>query len=198
MRFKAGVKLNTSLIILAAIGLASCSSVPDQPPVVKADKPFDSGGNIDMQLDGGNYVVRAASDQRVRVSFEGNIGNATADLATNGTHATLTIKNTPHSNFRATVELPARADLAVHLAAGNLEMSAITGNKDVDSNAGNVSISTNPNDYSTVNASVKVGNLDAGPFGESGSGLSPQLKWSGPGKYTLRASLTAGNLELKR
>ena len=49
----------------------------------------------------------------------------------------------------------------------------------------------------TVDAAVKVGNLNAGPFGDSGSGVSPHLKWSGPGKYTLRASLGAGNLELK-
>jgi len=65
----------------------------------------------------------------------------------------------------------------------------------IDSKAGNVEISIpNSNDYSTVDAAVKVGDLNAGPFGDSGSGLSPQLKWSGPGKYTLRASLGARQL----
>jgi hypothetical protein len=196
---KPGPKSKASLIILAAIGLASCSSSPDQPAVVKVDKPFAGAGNIEMQMEGGDYVIRAAADERIRVSFAGNTGNATADLATTGPHATLTIKDTPHSNFRATIEIPGRTDLAVRLSAGNLEISGITGSKDVDSKAGNVEISTpNPNDFATVNASVKVGNLDAGPFGESGSGLSPQFKWSGPGKYTLRANLGAGNLELKR
>jgi hypothetical protein len=100
--------------------------------------------------------------------------------------------------FERRVEVPATADLTVHLTAGNLEVAAIKGNKDIDSKAGNVGISIpNSNDYSTVDAAVKVGNLSAGPFGDSGSGLSPQLKWSGPGKYTLHASLGAGNLELK-
>ena len=96
------------------------------------------------------------------------------------------------------MEVPETADVTVHLTGGNLEVGGITGNKEIDSKAGNVQISIpNSNDYGTVDAAVKVGNLNAGPLGDSGSGLSPHFKWSGPGKYTLRASLGAGNLELK-
>lgn len=196
------------VIVLTAIGLVSCSSTEhgpagssatDQPPVIKADKPFVAAGNIEIQLSGGDYTIRAAKDEHIRVSFEGNTGNATAELKTSGTGANLSIKDTPHNNFRATVEVPATVDLTVHLTGGNLEIAAIAGNKNVDSSAGNVAISVpNSDDYGSVDASVKVGNLDGGPFGNSGSGLAPQLKWSGPGKYTLRASLGAGNLELKK
>jgi hypothetical protein len=195
---KAALKSKTNLIVLATIGLASCSSRPDQPPVIKVDKPFAAAGSIEMRLESGDYTIRAAPEERIRVSFAGNTGNATAEVATSGARANLAITDTPHSNFRATVEVPATADLTVHLTGGNLEIASITGNKDIDSKAGNVGISiSNANDYGTVDASVMVGNLDAGPFGHSGSGLSPRLKWSGPGKYTLRASLGAGNLELK-
>jgi hypothetical protein len=195
---KAVMKSKVIFALMSAIALASCSSTPEQPLIMKVDKPFAAAGSIEMQLDGGGYSIRAGPDGRIRVSFAGNIGNATADLGTSGTHASLAIRDTPHSNFRATVEVPPTADLTVHLNAGNLEIAAITGNKDIDSKAGNVEISTpNSNDYGTVDATVKLGNLDAGPFGDAGSGLSPHLKWSGPGKYTLRASLGAGNLELK-
>jgi hypothetical protein len=192
------MKSKASLVLLAAIGVASCSSLPDQPPVLKVDKPFAAAGSIEMQLDSGDYTISAGAGEHIRVSFAGNTGNAAADLGTDGAHANLAIKDTPHSNFRATIEVPATANLTVHLAAGNLEVGAVTGNKDIDSKAGNVEISIpNSRDYGTVDAAVKVGNLDGGPFGDSSSGLSPQLKWSGPGKYTLRASLGAGNLELK-
>jgi hypothetical protein len=192
------MKPKANFVLLAAIALASCSSTPDQPPVIEADKSFAAAGSIEMQLDSGDYTIRASPDEHIRVSFAGNTGNATADLGTNGTHANLAIRNTPHNNFRATVEVPATSDLTVNLTAGNLEVAAITGNKDIDSKAGNVEISIpNANDYATVEAAVTVGNLDAGPFGTSGSGLSPHLKWSGTGKYTLRASLSAGNLGLK-
>jgi hypothetical protein len=191
-----------NLIFLAAMALASCSSRPDQATVtaavMKVDKPFAAAGSIEMQLDGGDYVIRASPDERIRVWFGGDTGNATGDLATSGTHANLVIKDTPHSNFRATVEVPATANLTVHLSGGNLEVAAIAGNKDIDSKAGNVGIAIpNANDYGAVDATVTVGNLNAGPFGDSGSGLTPHLKWSGSGKYTLRASLGAGNLELK-
>lgn len=196
---KAVVKSKAILIAMAAMALASCSSRPaEQPSVMKVDKPFAAAGSIEMRLDSGNYVIRAGSDERIHVTFAGNIGNAAAELTTSSTHANLAIKDTPHNDFRATVEIPATTDLRVHLTAGNLEIAAITGNKDIDSQAGNVMISVpNSNDYGTVDASVQTGDLKAGPFGQSGSGLSPRLKWSGPGKYTLRASLGVGNLELK-
>jgi hypothetical protein len=193
------VKLKTSFVILSAFALSSCSSRRDQPEAVKVEKPFAAAGNIEMQLEGGNYVVRAAPDEHIRVSFGGNTAEAVAELTTNGSHANLAIRDTPHNNFRATIEVPQAADLAVHLTAGNLQIAAITGNKEIDSKAGNVEVSiSNPNDYATVDASVKVGDLNAGPFGDSRSGLSPHLTWSGPGKYKLRANLGAGNLELKR
>lgn len=196
---KALVKSKANFVVLAAMVLASCSSKPaEQPPVLKADKPFAAGGNIEMQLDSGSYSIRASRDEHIRVSFAGNIGNAGAELGTSGTHANLAIRDTPHNDFRATIEVPATANLTVRLTAGNLEIAAITGNKDIDGQAGNVEISIpNSNDYGTVDADVKVGNLDAGPFGQSGSGFSQHLKWSGPGKYALRASLGSGNLELK-
>src|SRR5215472_15806005 len=201
------LKSKGNLILLAAIGLTSCSSrpeqvsssTPEQPSVIKADKPFVAAGNIEMRLSGGDYIIRAGTDEHIRVSFGGNTGNAAAEVTTTGTRANLSITHTPHSNFRATVEVPATVDLTVHLTGGNVEIARITGNKDIDSTAGNVGISiSNANDYGMVDASVKVGNLDGGPFGDYGSGLAPHLKWSGPGKYTLRASLGAGNLELKR
>jgi hypothetical protein len=54
-----------------------------------------------------------------------------------------------------------------------------------------------PNDYSSVDASVKAGDIDAGVFGQSKSGLLQRVTWSGPGKYTLRANLGAGDLVLR-
>jgi hypothetical protein len=192
------LKSKTGPVVLIAVGLVACSSTPDQPLAVKADKPFAAGGTIEMQLEAGSYVVRAAPDDRIRVSFGGNTGNASAELTTNGANANLTVRDTPHNNFRATLEVPQTADLTLHMTAGNLDIAGVTGNKDIDSKAGNVTVSVpNPNDYGSVDGSVKVGDVNAGPFGNSSSGLSPHLTWSGPGKYKLHATLGAGNLELK-
>jgi hypothetical protein len=164
---------------------------------VKAEHSFVSAGSIEMHLDGGNYQIRAADTDQIRVSFGGNPGNATAELTTNGNHANLAVKDTPHNNFQAFVDVPKTVDLVLRLSGGNLEMAAITGNKDIENKAGNVQIAAgSPSDYASVDASVGVGNLDAGPFGESNSVISHHSTWSGHGKHTLRVSLGAGNLEL--
>lgn len=198
------MKLAASLIV--ALLCVSCStpnrgtsnSVNDQASnKLMDDKSFVSAGNIEMQLDSGNYAITAASDDRIRVSFGGNSGNATEQIVSTGSQATLTVSDTPQNNFQASIEVPKASNLTIRLKAGNLDLAAISGNKDVESTAGNVTIKVgDPNDYSDVDATVRAGDLNAAPFGKSDSGLGPHLTWTGKGKYTLRANLGPGNLTL--
>ena len=187
------------------IFLSSCSTQnpPEQqqmaPEKAVAEKPFTAGGNIDIQLDGGDYTLRAAADNTIRVAFAGNTGNARAELTVDGSRATVGVKNTPNNNFHASIEVPREANLVVHLGGGNLAIAGITGDKDINSGAGNVEIAVaDPEEYSNAEGSVKAGDIDAGAFGKSASGLNPQFSWQGHGKYKLRASLGAGNLIVKR
>lgn len=164
---------------------------------VVADQPFVSGGKIDMQLDGGAYDVRATADNHIRVTLTGNVEHAKAELTAHDADASVQVKDTPR-NFRATIEVPPAADLVVHFKGGELVMEPITGNKDVQSYGGDIKIGIgNPDDYSSVDASVKVGDIDASAFGGSKAGLLPHFTWSGKGKYTLRANLAAGSLALR-
>jgi len=163
------------------------------------EKPFASGGRIELQLEGGDYEISAAATDVIRVSLSGNTGDTKVVLNTSGSHADLKISDTPHNNFHATIEVPAKSDLHVRLTAGNLNISNIEGNKDIESHAGNVEMRIgDPGDYGNVDGSVRAGNVDARPFHVSKSGLFRSFKWSGPGKYTLHAHLGAGNLELHR
>jgi hypothetical protein len=186
-------------VLLTSFLSANCSSPHETTvtakPTVVADKPFVSGGKIHVELDGGGYAVRPAADDHIRVTFGGNVGNARAELTTNEAEAHVGIKDTPSGNFQATIEVPGTADLVVRLSGGNLEIGAISGNKEVDSIAGNVDIAVrDPNEYASVDGSVKAGDIQGGVFGGSRSGLLQRFTWSGSGKYTLRASLGAGNL----
>jgi hypothetical protein len=198
-----------SFAILVAAGLcaSACVQAHDkadpteksvaEKPVV-AERAFVAGGKIDIQLDGGGYEVLPAADNRIRVTLTGNIGNAKVELAADGAHADVKVKDTPHNNFHATIEVPKAADLVIRLSGGDLVMAPITGNKDVEAYGGDIKIGVgDPNDYSSVDASVKAGDIDAGVFGESKSGLLQRVTWSGHGKYTLRANLGAGNLVLR-
>lgn len=164
-----------------------------------ADQPFVSGGSIDMQLSGGAYSIRPSADDHIRVSLTVSKDNPSkAGLTIDKTSAKLTVEDTPKNNFKATIEVPKTADLVVRLSGGDLEMAAITGNKDIETGGGNVQISVgDPSDYASADASVKAGNLQAGPFGDTKSGLLQNLNWSGHGKYKLHVQLGAGNLELK-
>ena len=164
-----------------------------------ADKAFVAAGKVDIHLDAGDYEVRAASDNHIRVTMTGKTGNATVDVAVVGPHADVTVKDTSHTNFKCVIEVPKVSDVAIRLSAGDLEVREITGSKDIESTAGDVKIAVGKSDdYAKVDASVKVGDLSPGPFGGSKKEgfISQSVNWSGKGKYTLHASLGAGDLKL--
>jgi len=194
--------LSAALLLVTIVCLPAChggtnseaeTAAPATTPV--ADKAFVANGKINLDLDGGGYEIKAAADKHIRVAT--NSATAAVDVTINGSQADVKVKNTPHSNFRATVELPAATDVVIHMTGGELNVDGITGNKDVESIAGNVRIAVgDPSQYASVDAAVKAGDLDARPFGGSKSGLLQEFTWSGSGKYTLRAHLGAGNLVL--
>jgi hypothetical protein len=134
----------------------------------------------------------------VRITSDGNIGDASVDVTVQDGNARVESKDTPH-NFKATIQVPAQADLVIHLTAGQLLVEPIVGNKDINSNAGDIRIAVgNPDDYATVDATLKAGDIQADAFGGSKSGIMPHFTWSGQGKHTLRADLGAGKLVLQR
>lgn len=200
------VRSIATIVIVAAL-CASCSTpnrdsdkTTDRKGLISGgniNQAFISGGNIEMHLDAGDYVISAGKEDRIRVTFGGSSDNASQEITSNLTEANLTIKDTS-KNFKASIEVPRISNLLIHLKSGDLNLAAITGNKDIDSAAGDVNIEVgDPNDYSSVDASVRVGDLNAGPFGKADAGLGPHVTWIGHGKYTLRASLGAGDLVLK-
>ena len=198
------MKTATPLAILAATALTAFACGPMDHRSTRtgtpltAEKPFAAGGRIEMQLDGGEYAIRASADNRVRIATDEHIGDAVVAVTAEGTNARVEATNTPNQ-FKATIDVPAAADLVIYLKAGELSIGEIAGNKDLDSFAGNITVAVgNPNDYASVDATLKAGDIQASAFGGSKSGLMPHFTWSGPGKRTLRADLGAGNLVLRR
>jgi hypothetical protein len=167
-------------------------------PPLSADKPFTAGGRVQIELASGGYVIRPAADNHVRITSDRNIGDASVEVTAEGASARVESKNTPR-NFRATIEVPAAADLVVNLTAGELVIEPIAGNKDINSNAGEIRVAVgNPDDYASVDATLKAGDIQADAFGGSKSGVMPHFTWSGPGKRTIHADLGAGKLVLHR
>ena len=184
----------TAAVIAAAIAVPALAHAQ----IRTADKSFVSAGKIDIHLDAGAYEVRAAPDNHVRVTMSGNTRNASVDVTIAGTHADVTVTNTSHSNFKCVIEVPKVSDVAIRLSAGDLKVAEIAGSKDIETTAGDVKIAAgDPDSYSKVDASVRIGDLSAGPFGNTkGSFLSKSVNWSGKGTHTLRAKLGVGDLKL--
>jgi hypothetical protein len=198
-----------AIIGLAGLGTFACSqpeptssattATPGSAPRVEADKPFAPGGTITLQLAAGSYDVRAAADGHIRVTLSGNIGDTKVDVTTIEGRAEVVVKDTPHNNFHAVIDVPGTSELVTRLTAGEITLAAITGNKDIESGAGNVTIDiADPTQYAEVDASLKAGEINAAPFGGSKSGVLPHFTWSGQGKYKLRVSLGAGNLVMRK
>lgn len=191
--------MKSALIVLAAVVMVS--TVHAQFGVT--EKIFVSAGRIEMQLGGGSYTIRPASGTFIRVTLGDNAGRARVDLTTNLSRANVAVTDTPSGDFAATIEVPKTSDLIIRASGGNLVLSGITGNKDIDSLAGNTEISIgDPNEYASMDAQVKAGDLNVGAFpGAKTSdsfGLLHRAAWSGKGKYTLRVNLGAGNLVLRK
>jgi len=186
-----------ALVVLVVLWGIVCA--PAAGAQTSADKAFVSGGKVDVHLDAGDYEVRPSTDNHVRVSMTGRVGNAAVDVVIAGTHADVTVKNTAHTNFKCVIEVPKTSDVAIRLSAGDLDVGPISGSKDIESTAGDLKIAVgDPDSYSSVDASVKVGDLSGGPFGNPEGGfISHSIKKTGKGKYTLRAQLGAGDLKLR-
>jgi len=165
------------------------------------DKAFVSGGKVDVHLEAGDYEVRASRDNHVRVTLSGDMGNTVAEVVVKDRNADVVVRKTPSSSktFHVVIEVPKVSDVAIRLSAGDLDVDDITGSKDIEVNAGDLKIvAGNPDSYSKVDASVGIGDLSAGPFGNTkGSFLSKSVTYAGKGKHTLRARLSVGDLKLQ-
>jgi hypothetical protein len=186
------------MFVLATVMVLPAASATAQEKSVS--RPFAPGGQIRLSLSAGDYTIRPGSDQEILVSWEADTPERLAavrvDIDTRGAEATITTRG-PRSGLSVVIQVPARSDLAVQLTAGDLRIRGIEGNKDVGSWAGDIDIDVgDPNDYASVSASLTAGDLTATAFDVSKGGVFRSFTWNGPGRYTLRVRLTAGDIRL--
>jgi len=191
------MKTRLSVAVVAAAALSTAALIHAQNKIT--EKPFVSGGRIELWLNAGDFEVKPAAGNLIRVTITGAMGNTKVELTTNGTQGKVVLRDSPNNNFGAVIEVPKVADLMIRMYAGDLNVGGIAGSKDIESKAGDVRINAGPAaDYASVDASVKIGDLSPGPFGDAkGDFLSKSINWAGKGKYKLRATLLAGDLKLQ-
>lgn len=181
-----------------AAGLAAVLLLPLAAAAAEVEqKQFVSGGSIHLDLSAGEYEIVAAADDRIRVSWDSR-KDVDVDIVVKGSNATVTIDGPSNNGPTFRVELPRLSHIVVRMSAGDLKIRGIEGHKDVSLRAGDLIIDAgNRDQYRSVDASISIGDLSAGPFGQDKEGFFRSIKWTGKGKYDLRAHLMVGDLRLE-
>lgn len=189
-------------VAAAAICLLVLSHVAEPRADDAVSRKFVSGGSIHLELSAGDYDIVASPDDTIRVVFrKDSIDNpdVTADIRVDGRHADVETDGPNRNGVDARIELPRQANIVVELSAGDLTISGIEGSKDVSARAGDIRIAVGEREqYRHVNASVRIGDLNADAFDVKKGGFFRSFEWNGKGAYDLRARLTVGDLTLTR
>jgi hypothetical protein len=164
------------------------------------DRPFPSGGRVEMDLSAGEYRLTGIPEDRIHVEWRIGDASRPSDVRTSldvrGSTARLSTDG-PQGNFRVSIQIPSRSDLHLRLTAGELNVEGIEGSKDIELHAGEINIDVGKaEDYARVDLSVWAGEIQAAPFNVVKGGLFRSFGWRGSGRYRLRASLKAGEVRL--
>jgi hypothetical protein len=110
----------------------------------------------------------------------------------------LHVSGGPKNDLTITIRIPRSTDLYARIPGGDVRVEDVSGNKDISLHGGELTVAVgNSADYSHVDASIVVGELDAAPFGEEHGGFFRSVHKEGPGKYRLHAHVGAGQLTLQ-
>jgi hypothetical protein len=195
--------MNSTCILLFSLAVGGILAAQENASKAKAtsSQSFAPGGTVRMHLSPGAYEIVGADSKSVVVTYTTNteeqLKRVKVQIKANGPEAELSIHNSPHNNFHATIEVPSRSDLWVRLGAGDLNVSNVEGNKDIENHAGDIDIRIpHPEEYGPRDASVTAGDIDASAFEVSKGGLFRSFHQLGPGKYKLHVHVGAGDVTL--
>ena len=191
-----------ALVATLAVGTLAANT-PDSTSTSSGnqlERALAHGGRIRLDLSAGDYTISGTAAETLRVRWRTRHADdrvrASADIRATAARVRV---NGPRNDFHVQIDVPRRSDLDIDLSAGDLKIQGIEGNKTLSMWAGDVTIEAgSPDLYRRIDASVRFGDLDARPFGVSKGGIFRSFNWKGDGRYTVKASLFAGDLKIVR
>ena len=190
-------------VAFLVLALAShlLAAEPDNAKDLQASQPFAPGGFVRLQLGPGGYTITDTNADAIQITYTtprpGDLKKVKVKIQTNASSADVSVSNTPHNNFQATIEIPRRSNLRVRMFAGEVVIDGIEGDKDVEVSAGRIEIKVpRPDEYGHRDASVHAGSIEASAFNISKGGLFRSFTQKGAGKYRLHAHVATGEIDL--
>ena len=113
--------------------------------------------------------------------------------------ASLRVSGGPTNNVQIRIEVPGKANLRIHVPAGEIKISQVTGDKVVDLHAGEVSLTgLVASEYRSASGSVSIGELHASAFKVVKDGFFRSFSTENPaGQYRLRVHVDTGTVSLE-
>jgi len=167
----------------------------------QASQPFAPGGFIRLHLGPGGYTIRDTNADAIQVTYTtrrpDDMKKVKVKIQTSASSADVSVSDTPHNNFQATIEIPRHSNLRVRMFAGEVVIDGIEGDKDVEVSAGRIEIKVpRPDEYGRRDASVHAGSIEASAFNISKGGLFRSFTQKGAGKYRLHVHVATGEIDL--
>jgi hypothetical protein len=190
-----------TLLVLAMVQCIAASAQPNAPTGPQASQPFAPGGFIRLHLSPGGYTITNTSADAIQITYTTShpeeLKRVKVKIQTSTSSADVSVSDTPHNNFQATIEIPHHSNLRVRMFAGEVVIDGIEGDKDVELSAGRIEIKVpHPEEYGRRDASVHAGSIEASAFNISKGGLFRSFTQKGAGKYRLHAHVATGEIDI--
>jgi hypothetical protein len=194
-----------TLVAGGVLGLvvAVAATTPQAAQDRTSERAFASGGTVYLDLSAGEYTITPSSDDTIRVTarptskHDADETSVRIDVNTARQRAEVFVDGPLNDGVKVDIELPRRTHLVTELSAGELRLKGIEGSKDISARAGELNIEVGERDrYRHVDASVRIGELQASKFGVQKEGFFRSFEWNGRGSYDLRVKLWVGELTL--
>jgi len=187
--------------LLSLMPCMAAAAEPDAASALQIRQAFASGGYIRLQLSPGGYTITHTDANEIQVTYQTSnpdeFKKVKVKIQTNASSADVSVSDTPHNNFHATIEIPSRSNIRVRLFAGEVVIEGVEGDKDVEVSAGRIEIKIpHPEEYGRRDASVHAGSIEASAFNVSKGGLFRSFTQKGAGKYRLHAHVATGEIDL--
>ncbi len=177
------------------IALSGMAQTQAGSPANSLERNFAPGGKVSMRVSGGQYHIRPGASARVRVQWSTirpeEMSKARVTLEIRSAEAVVSVRGT--RGLRVDVEVPESTHIYANVRKGDIDIRDVDGDKDIRCRTGDITIHGSGT-FRRADLSVRLGDIEAPPFGVSKGGLFRSAHWQGNGKYLLDLRACMGSI----